>query len=205
MNHQRQKMLRVLRDSGLMTLADTLRYPFSVLKYYRKERLFNARNPGFKVPPRILAFDAYSAPDWDFYKLSGSETATFLSATARRYLPQNAKLRVLEWGCGPARVIRHIPSYFGSEVEVYGTDYNRDTIGWCSENIPDVVFCLNGLRPPLQFGEAFFDFVYSISLCANISETSSPSTITVGRGKKSHLDKHEQDQFFFRCVGSFGA
>jgi len=43
------------------------------------------------------------------------------------------------------------------------------------------------------------------TLCANISETSSPSTITVGRGKKSHLDKHEQDQFFFRCVGSFGA
>src|ERR1035437_7922994 len=43
------------------------------------------------------------------------------------------------------------------------------------------------------------------SLCANISETSCPSTITVGRGKKYHLDKHEQVQFFFRCVGSFGA
>jgi hypothetical protein len=36
------------------------------------------------------------------------------------------------------------------------------------------------------------------ALCANISETSIPSTITVGRGKKSHLDKHEQEQFFFR-------
>ena len=44
-----------------------------------------------------------------------------------------------------------------------------------------------------------------MALCANISETSCPSTITVGRGKKSHLDKHEQVQFFFRCVGSFGA
>jgi len=43
------------------------------------------------------------------------------------------------------------------------------------------------------------------ALCANISETGCPSTITVGRGKKSHLDKHEQDQHFFRCVGSFGA
>ena len=40
------------------------------------------------------------------------------------------------------------------------------------------------------------------TLCANISETSSPSTITVGRGKKSHFDKHEQDKYFFRCVGS---
>ncbi len=42
-------------------------------------------------------------------------------------------------------------------------------------------------------------------LCANISETSRPSTITVGRGKKSHLDEHKQVQHFFRCVGSFGA
>jgi hypothetical protein len=45
----------------------------------------------------------------------------------------------------------------------------------------------------------------SIALCANMSETSSPSTITVGRGKKSHFDKHEQDKLFLRCVGSFGA
>src|ERR1035437_1402949 len=43
------------------------------------------------------------------------------------------------------------------------------------------------------------------ALCANMSETSSPSTITVGRGKKSHFDKHRQDEYFFRCVGSFGA
>ena len=43
------------------------------------------------------------------------------------------------------------------------------------------------------------------TLCANMSETSIPSTITVGRGKKSHLEKHEQVRFFFRCVGSFGA
>ena len=44
-----------------------------------------------------------------------------------------------------------------------------------------------------------------VALCANMSETSRPSTITVGRGKKSHFDEHKQDKQFFRCVGSFGA
>src|ERR1035437_9819025 len=39
-----------------------------------------------------------------------------------------------------------------------------------------------------------------IPLCANMSETSRPSTITVGRGKKSHFDKHKQDKHFFRCT-----
>jgi hypothetical protein len=43
------------------------------------------------------------------------------------------------------------------------------------------------------------------ALCANISETGRPSTITVGRGKKSHFDEHKQDKYFFRSVGSFGA
>src|ERR1017187_8210058 len=43
------------------------------------------------------------------------------------------------------------------------------------------------------------------ALCANMSETSSPSTITVGRGKNSHFDKHGQGKYFFRCVGSLGA
>src|ERR1022692_3125646 len=42
-------------------------------------------------------------------------------------------------------------------------------------------------------------------LCANMSDTSRPSTITVGRGKKSHFDEHKQDKHFLRCVGSFGA
>ena len=49
------------------------------------------------------------------------------------------------------------------------------------------------------------DAGFSATLCANINETSRPSTITVGRGKKSHFDEHKQDKQFFRCVGSFGA
>ena len=45
----------------------------------------------------------------------------------------------------------------------------------------------------------------AVTLCAKMSETSRPSIITVGRGKKSHFDKHEQGKYFFRCVGGFGA
>jgi hypothetical protein len=38
--------------------------------------------------------------------------------------------------------------------------------------------------------------------CANMSEKSRPSIITVGRGKKSHFDEHKQDKYFFRCVAA---
>src|ERR1035437_10192841 len=49
------------------------------------------------------------------------------------------------------------------------------------------------------------DTIVLSALCAKMSETSRPSIITVGRGKKSHFDKHEQGKYFFRCVGGFGA
>jgi hypothetical protein len=45
----------------------------------------------------------------------------------------------------------------------------------------------------------------AFALCAKMSETSRPWTITVGRGKKSHIDQDKQDEYFFLCVGSFGA
>ena len=59
----------------------------------------------------------------------------------------------------------------------------------------------------------FFYLIYQAAfhtpaLCAKMSETGSPSTITVGRRRKSHLGKpieHSEEGYFFRCVGSFGA
>jgi SAM-dependent methyltransferase len=170
MKQLKQKLWRVLRNSGLLSLADRANYLRTIVKYYRRRRLFCAENPGFKVPPRALAFDAYSAPEWNFYKKSGIGTAAFLAEIAGRYLLEQIEVHVLEWGCGPARVIRHIPSAFGANAKVYGSDYNEKTIVWCDQNIPDVHFSLNGLRPPLPFDEGFFDFIYSISVFTHLSE-----------------------------------
>jgi hypothetical protein len=65
--------------------------------------------------------------------------------------------------------------------------------------------CALGMQDTTGAFPSPFDAKKVGTLCANIGETSCPSTITVGRGKKSHLDEHKQDKYFFRCVGSFGA
>lgn len=167
----RQRVQHILRVSGLLGVAEKVRYLVTVAKLYRKTRLFRSLNPNFKVPPKALAYDAYSAPDWDFYKKSGIQTAAFLLNVAQRYLPRDVATRVLEWGCGPARVVRHIPSAFGPKAEVYGSDYNPETIQWCTQAIPEIRFNLNGLLPPLTFPDGFFDFVYSISVFTHLSES----------------------------------
>jgi SAM-dependent methyltransferase len=147
-----------------------IRYLVSFVRWYRKNLEFVQKNPDFKVPPKVLAYDAYSAPDWNFYKLSGEKTAVFIAEISNKYLPHDTSLRVLEWGCGPGRVIRHIPNAFSANTDTYGTDYNPTTISWCNDNVEQVKFSLNGLRPPLQFEGGFFDLIYSISVFTHLSE-----------------------------------
>ena len=166
-----QKIQQLLRSTHLLTLADKVRCQITLMRNRVGNKAFVAANPGFKLPPVALAYDAYSAPEWEFYKRSGMETAAFLAGVLRKHLPGQTGLRVLEWGCGPARVIRHLPEAIGNDAQVYGTDYNTATITWCRESIPGVHFDNNQLEPPLPFEENFFDFIYSISVFTHLSET----------------------------------
>ena len=171
----RQVVGRILRVSGLLSATDKLRYFASIARLQRRNRKFVSANPGFRLPPKALAFDAYSAPDWAFYKRSGLETAAFLSEISRKYLVAVPEINVFEWGCGPARVIRHLPTAFGADAQIYGSDFNEATIAWCRDTIPRVTFVRNALRPdpPLPFERDFFDFIYSISVFTHLSESTS--------------------------------
>ena len=172
-----QKALRVkiqnsLRRMRLLTLVEKVRFVSKVWSLKKRNKVFIGQNPGYPLPPQYLAFDAYSAPDWFFYKESGEATAAFLAETAKQYLTGNNKLSsIYEWGCGPGRVIRHLPAVLGPSVKVYGSDYNPGTIEWCSKYLTEISFSLNGLNPPLVYADQSFDFIYCISVFTHLSET----------------------------------
>lgn len=168
-------MLRVwvqdfLRKTHLLSLAEKFRYHQKRWSLKKANQAFIAAFPEFRLPPGDLAFDAYSAPDWDFYKRSGEGTAVFLAGVMRKYLPVGSGTGIYEWGCGPGRVIRHLPGQLGPSVQVFGSDYNPRTIEWCRENISGVRFALNGLNPPLPYPGDQFDFVYCLSVFTHLSE-----------------------------------
>jgi ubiquinone/menaquinone biosynthesis C-methylase UbiE len=167
----RVKIQRFLRYTHLLSITEKLRYYLKVLSLNKKNRAFISKFPAFVLPPADLAFDAYSAPDWFFYKHSGEGTAEFLKNLGNKYFTQEHPLNsIYEWGCGPARVIRHLPSILGQTVRVYGSDYNSETIEWCQKNLPGINFTLNELTPSLLFSNNFFDFIYSISVFTHLSE-----------------------------------
>ena len=63
-----------------------------------------------------------------------------------------------------------MPNLFENGCKFYGTDNNARSINWCSDNIPDIEFSLNGLSPPLNYSNDLFDIIYGISIFTHLSE-----------------------------------
>ena len=85
-------------------------------------------------------------------------------------MPQH-EIKICEWGCGPARIIRHLADALPEKnVQVSGSDYNLKSINWCKTNFPQINFKVNQLTPPLDFADNTFDFLYSVSVFTHLSE-----------------------------------
>jgi len=159
----------VARRLRILQCLDWISYCVVRVSSIRRCRDFIERNPDFPVPPPHLAYDAYNTISWDDYFTSGHKSAEIISELMTRHLAVN-NARVLEWGCGPARIIRHLPELLGSGVAIYGSDYNAESISWCRKHIKGVTFVENQLAPPLCFEEGFFDCVYGASVLTHLSE-----------------------------------
>lgn len=163
-----QPAQHLLRRLGLLQAVDRVREVVNGYKMRSINTAFFRENPDFSVPPASLAFDAYGKIDWAYYHLSGSHLAGELAATVQQHCPVEAP-RILEWGCGPARVIRHLPAHFSEPETLFGADYNPESIAWASEHVPGVSFYKNGLEPPLAYEDGSFDFIYALSVFTHLS------------------------------------
>src|SRR5258706_7691833 len=132
----RVRLQRIFRTLGLLSLVERLRYYLSILTWRNRNKIFIKKNPDFALPPSQLAYDAYDAPKWEIYKYGGEAVAKLINSVASKYIPHGSLSAVYEWGCGPGRIIRHLPVQFGTNVEIYASDYNEETIDWCKKNIP---------------------------------------------------------------------
>jgi SAM-dependent methyltransferase len=165
----RFQAIRLLRRFNLLRAADECRFLVRKLRVASANRSFLARHPGFRPPPQDLAFDAYNHFDWQVYWDSGLAHAGYFAERILEHA-RPGKVDVLEWGCGPGRLIRHLPSLLGERAgRIAGADYNERTIAWCRSSLDGIDFELNGLMPPLPFPDASFDVVYNFSVFTHLS------------------------------------
>ena len=166
----KQKLVAGLRRLRLLPLLDRLRFEAVRLRSARGNREFLARHPHFVPPPAFLIYDAYGHVNYRAYAEDGRAPAEYLAALAKSHLGSTEGLTVCEWGCGPARILRHLPPMLPPGSRVFGTDYNAKTIEWCSKHVDQVTFRLNRLAPPLPFSTGEIDFLYAVSVLTHLSE-----------------------------------
>lgn len=156
-----------LRRLGLMEFTDLLRYYFQKYKNRKINKNFRLRNPGISLPPDYLIYESFQLNYQKFYTESIG-TAIWLSDLFRKHIDlQNRK--ILDWGCGPGRIIRHLPGIIGNGCEYFGTDFNINSISWCSKNLAGIQFNLNSLSAQLPYHNNFMDIIYGISVLTHLS------------------------------------
>jgi SAM-dependent methyltransferase len=158
----------ILRKTHLLHLSDVIRFLYQKSTNNASNRAFRKENPGIVLPPDYLIYESFQL-DYKKYYTDSQETAQWLKGLFNKHISLY-NVNILDWGCGPARIIRHLPTVIGNACFYYGTDYNPRTIQWCRDHIKGVNFSQNRLSPRLEFNNGFFHIIYGISIFTHLSE-----------------------------------
>lgn len=128
---------------------------------------------GLPLPPAELQYHVFSkaVSDEEFVTVGQGCAASLEQALARHHLSVIRFRRVLDFGCGSARVLRSYRSLFDA-IEFHGTDVASSVIDWDRAHIDGARFHVNGDAPPLPFDDEYFDYVWSISVFSHLPEES---------------------------------
>jgi 2-polyprenyl-3-methyl-5-hydroxy-6-metoxy-1,4-benzoquinol methylase len=158
-----------LRSTHLLSLAEKARFSWQKQKYKKANEEFKKEHPGFVLPPEFFIYETYRL-NYKWYHGDGKNTAKEIVAVLSNQFDVSVPgTRVLDWGCGPGRIVRHFPALLPNAA-VYGTDYNEEYIEWCNGNLKGINFSVNKIDPPTGYPGNFFDVVIGLSILTHLSE-----------------------------------
>ncbi len=158
----------LLRRLRLIYITDLIRYRLERRRNHAANRKFRKDHPEVALPPDYLIYESFQM-NYEKYYASSLENTKWLVGIIRRHIDLKDKA-ILDWGCGPGRIIRHMPAVVGNGCRFYGTDYNAASIAWCTRNLPGIQFNRNDLEARLPYSDAQFDVIYGISIFTHLSE-----------------------------------
>jgi SAM-dependent methyltransferase len=126
------------------------------------------RGSDLRMPPMRLRARVGSRFATDFLQ-AGKSTADALRQAARAHLQIEIDRagRVLDFGCGCGRTLRHF-----HPAPIEGCDVDAAAIAWMRRFVAHERFLVNGFDPPLPWPEATFDLLYSVSIFTHLDEQS---------------------------------
>lgn len=164
---QNKHISKFLRSLGLAWWGDYVRFLWMRFKNRRKNTTFKNHHPEAILPPDYMMYESFQM-DYAKYYDGGREDAEWIISMAWPHANLTSG-KILDWGCGPSRIIRHLPEILGDGNVYYGTDYNPKTIQWCKTHIQGIHYTVNEIDPPLPYAFGMFDLVYGISIFTHLS------------------------------------
>lgn len=135
------------------------------------ERAYAAEAGEHRNPPPMLRYRVHRSFDERSYEEMGRVLAGAIIECLRNAHVNPEHRDVLDFACGPGRVIRDFHARVPS-ARLTGSDIDAEAIAWAQANLGDIAaFHLNGIKPPTGFADASFDIVYCISLFTHLDET----------------------------------
>lgn len=176
----RKNVVRFLRGLRLIFIADYCRFLLAFIKNFNSNKIFLEKNKQFIPPPYYINFETTNSVNLVYYNRTGKQHQDFIeNLIDRHYKGNTKKKKILEWGCGTSRVLRHFSS---ARYDKYGVDYNSKSIKYNEKHLLDCKYECNSLNPPLKYPDSFFDVVYSISVFTHLSsDTIAKWLIEMGR------------------------
>src|SRR5215475_14021786 len=142
--------LRSARNATLRAL-DRVSLLAPVYRAYERLRAVRASEhwehaSDLPVPPPRLRVEVAGTPEVEWCLESGRQQAESIRSAAKRNgAPLDRLGRMLDFGCGCGRVLRHWAALDGPEI--HGSDYNERLAGWCAAHLLFVTASLNRLEP----------------------------------------------------------
>jgi len=159
---------KILSRLNLLSLIELVNFYREKQKNKKSNQEFLKNNPNVKLPPDFYLYETFTLNYEKFYS-NGKPTAEWIINHISEFKKiENAS--ILDWGCGTGRIVRHLPTILDKANSFYGTDYNQKYVKWCADNLEEISFKRNNLKPPLNFEEDTFDIIYGISIFTHLSE-----------------------------------
>jgi SAM-dependent methyltransferase len=118
------------------------------------------------LPPEVLRLLVAGTDDVEWFLGAGRLAAESLtSLLAKHDVVLDAFARVLDFGCGCGRVLRHLRHL---PAELHGCDSNPVAVEWCEEHLPFARVGVNALESPLDHDDETFDVIYALSVFTHL-------------------------------------
>jgi ubiquinone/menaquinone biosynthesis C-methylase UbiE len=156
------------RHLGLLSAIDKCRFYAQYALHYSAIKQTKKNHPNFVFPPAYFIYETYHL-NYQHYHDDGKQTAKEIIELFAQHTDVNNDFTILDWGCGPARTLRHL-SHFVPNAKLIGSDYNQTYIDWCSKNLPNITFVKNNDKPPIALPSNCANAIYALSIITHLSE-----------------------------------